>query len=294
MMMVILRLCPIQKKKKQKAKKEDKKEIDEKDALKYKDLPEILKLPYKVRRKMEKMKRDHRRRLKRDEEKRKERDCLFEEVPVTLDDDSTDDEAIAEVQALGAKMLKKKSRMDMIDASYHRYAFDDDGANIPDWFKDDENGNYNVNLPVTKEEVREYKERLKAINARPIKKVAEAKARKKLKAQRIWNKIKRRASAIADGQDLSERTKIKQIEKIYAKLGRKKNKRVYMVATSTGRKARPADGKKPPKNATKVYVDKRLKADKLGSKHAKKRKLIGKIKASSKRQRNAKNKRRKR
>ena len=59
-----------------------------------------------------------------------------------------------------------------------------------------------------------------------IKKVAEAKARKKLKAQRIWNKIKRQATSIADNNDLSEKTKIKQIEKLYGKLGRKKNKRV--------------------------------------------------------------------
>merc|ERR1719410_235709 len=103
--------------------------------MKYKDLPEILKLPYKVRRKMEKMNRSHRRRLKREE-----RDCLFEEVPVALNEDSTDSEAIAECQALGAKILKKKTRMEMIDNSYNKYAFDDDGIALPDWFKDDENG----------------------------------------------------------------------------------------------------------------------------------------------------------
>eukprot|EP01083_Nonionella_stella_P291535 991965_1 len=241
-----------------------KKKGDDDGKLKYDDLPEILKLPYKVRMKMKKMNRDHRRRLKRDEEKRKERDCLFEEVPVVLDEDSTDSEAIAEVQAIGTKLLcDKKKRMEIIDNSYNKYAFDDEGCNVPQWFKDDENHNYTVNLPVTKAEVREYKDRLKAINARPIKKVAEAKARKKLKAQRIWNKIRRKATVLADNQDLSERTKIKQIEKLYGKLGRRKNTRVYMIA-GKGRKARPSDGKKPPKNAVKVYVDKRLKADKLG------------------------------
>lgn len=39
----------------------------------------------------------------------------------------------------------------------------------------------NRKLPVTKAEVQEYKEKLKAINARPIKKIAEAKGRKKRK-----------------------------------------------------------------------------------------------------------------
>merc|ERR1712048_987708 len=106
--------------------------------------------------------------------------------------------------------------------------------------------------------------------------------------------IKRQATSIADNVDLSEKTKIKQIEKLYGKkLGRQKSQRVYMVSGG-GRAARPS-GKKVPKGATKVYVDKRLKADKLGTKHSANRKLKGKLqKASSRRRMNAKNKRRKR
>eukprot|EP00484_Ammonia_sp_Unknown_P029803 CAMPEP_0197051364 /NCGR_PEP_ID=MMETSP1384-20130603/26045_1 /TAXON_ID=29189 /ORGANISM="Ammonia sp." /LENGTH=946 /DNA_ID=CAMNT_0042483917 /DNA_START=24 /DNA_END=2864 /DNA_ORIENTATION=- len=285
----------------QKEEKEEEEEKEKEQKLRYKDLPEVLKLPYKVRMKMKKMNRDHRRRLQREEEKRKERDCLFEEVPEDLGEDSTDSEAIAECQALGLKMIDKKERAELIDGSYNKFAFDafDDDCNVPDWFKDDENGNYKANLPITKEEVREHKERLRAINARPIKKVAEAKARKKLKAQRIWNKIKKQATSIADNNDLSEKTKIKQIEKLYGKLGKKKNKRVYMLS-SGGRAARPANGKKPAKGATKVYVDRRLKADKLGLTHSSKRKskttakrITGK-QGSRRRQRNCKNLRRKR
>jgi len=72
--------------------------------------------------------------------------------------------------------------------------------------------------------MKENRERLKAINARPIKKVAEAKARKKLRALRAWNKIRRQAFGIADSTELSEKSKIKQIESLYARLGKKQKK----------------------------------------------------------------------
>lgn len=41
-------------------------------------------------------------------------------------------------------------------------------------------------VPVTKAEIQEYKDKLKAIDARPIKKIAEAKGRKKRKVRHIY------------------------------------------------------------------------------------------------------------
>lgn len=264
-----------------------------KDGFKYKDLPDILKLPYKVRMKMKKMNRDHRRRLKRDEEKRKERDCLFEEVPMELNDDSTDSEAMAEVNAMGAAMLKKEARRDLIDNSYNRWAHNDEGCNIPKWFKEDEKAAHVVRLPVTKEQVREYRAMLKAANARPIKKVAEAKARKKLRAMRTWNKIRNQATKIADNPDMGERTKIKQIQQLYGKtLGKRKRPRVYMLAKGPAG-AVPVGGGKPSRNAIRIKVDKRMKADKLGAKNKSKRHKKGKGPVQSVRRRmNKKNRRR--
>lgn len=71
---------------------------------------------------------------------------------------------------------------------YFRYTFDDESLRLPDWFTKDESRHYFAHLPVSKEEVEEYKKREVGIDARPIKKVAEAKARKKRKV-RLSSKI---------------------------------------------------------------------------------------------------------
>ena len=66
----------------------------------------------------------------------------------------------------------------------NRWTFNDE--NLPAWFVEDESKHYMRNLPVTREEAMEYRDRLREINTRSIKKVAEAKARKKRKV-RDWD-----------------------------------------------------------------------------------------------------------
>lgn len=60
-----------------------------------------------------------------------------------------------------------------------RFANSDEPWEVPEWFLDDERKHRKRPMPVTKEMVEEYKQKWKEINARPIKRVAEAKARKK-------------------------------------------------------------------------------------------------------------------
>lgn len=54
---------------------------------------------------------------------------------------------------------------------------DTDG--LPKWFVEEEKQHCRASLPVTKELVERYKAKMREINERPTKKVAEAKGRKK-------------------------------------------------------------------------------------------------------------------
>lgn len=60
-----------------------------------------------------------------------------------------------------------------------RFATSDEPWEVPEWFLSDERKHRKKPVPVTKEMVEEYKQKWKEIDARPIKRVAEAKARKK-------------------------------------------------------------------------------------------------------------------
>lgn len=67
-------------------------------------------------------------------------------------------------------MLKNRSRQDIIDGSYGRYSFEDHDK-LPKWFTEDEKKYNFKSEPITKEEFKQQKDRLAAINARVPKKI---------------------------------------------------------------------------------------------------------------------------
>lgn len=192
------------------------------------------------------------------------------------DDDSEDydTDTKCETLAFAKKMLSKRKREEIIDDAYNKYMFDDEG--LPPWFVDDEKRHYQPIKPITKEEVVAIKAQFKEINARPAKKVAEAKARKKRAAMRKLEKIRKKANSIADQTEIPDRSKRRMIEQLYKKATPQKPKKEFVVAKK-GVQVKAGKGK--------VLVDRRMKKDARQhgmSKQAKKGKGKGKSKAKGK------------
>ncbi|XP_045345371.1 pre-rRNA 2'-O-ribose RNA methyltransferase FTSJ3 [Leopardus geoffroyi] len=163
--------------------------------------------------------------------------------------------------ALGAIIASsKKAKRDLIDDSFSRYTFNEEEGELPEWFVQEEKQHRVRQLPIDKKEVDHYRRRWREINARPIKKVAEAKARKKRRMLKKLEQTKKKAEAVVNTVDISEREKVAQLRSLYKKagLGREKRQVTYVVAKKgVGRKVRRPAGVR---GHFKV-VDSRMKKD---------------------------------
>ncbi|KAJ2005688.1 AdoMet-dependent rRNA methyltransferase spb1 [Coemansia thaxteri] len=131
---------------------------------------------------------------------------------------------------------RKTNKHALIDKHFNRYTFND-SRDLPDWFVDDEQQHNKPSLPVTKEAVRMLREKLKALDARPIKKVAEAKARKKMRAAKRVANVQKKAESVIANDDMTEAEKARSIDRMIkrATKAKPKEKVTVIVARNANR-----------------------------------------------------------
>ncbi|KAI8894497.1 Spb1 C-terminal domain-containing protein [Globomyces pollinis-pini] len=170
----------------------------------------------------------------------------FEVVPLEKEPDSDDDFAIDTAQAytMAQKMLTKSGKRDVVDDSFNRYAFND-REDLPSWFTQDENRHNKPTMPVTKEAADIIRARQRALDARPIKKVAEAKFRKQMRTQRRLEKAAMKSATLADQDDVSEKAKLEAASKVMGKAKNKKRSEKEKVKVVVAKGAHKAISGRP-------------------------------------------------
>ncbi|KAI5950668.1 SPB1 [Candida theae] len=217
-------------------------------------------------------------------------DSDFEIVPNTIDDnaeedDESDDENLsnkervdittAEAMTLAHKVaLGQMSKKDLIEEGINRYSFRDK-ENLPEWFLDDEQKHSKLIKPISKEASLAIKEKLKQLNARPIKKVLEAKGRKKMRALRRLEKLKKKSDLINEDSSKSEYDKAAEISKLMQKAknsGKDKRKKMTVVVargSNRGLSGRPKGVKGKYKMVDGVMKNEQRALKRIAKKHKK-------------------------
>ncbi|PNP76377.1 hypothetical protein FNYG_10260 [Fusarium nygamai] len=127
----------------------------------------------------------------------------------------------------------QKSSHDAIDDGFNKYAFRDrDG--LPDWFVEDESRHDKLQKPISKAAAQAIKEKLRAFNARPIKKVREAKARKKFKAAQKLEKLKKKSELLNNDENMTEKEKADSISRLISRAAKKPKKQAAKLVVARG------------------------------------------------------------
>ena len=129
---------------------------------------------------------------------------------------------------------REKNKAQLINDGFNRHSLNSKEG-LPSWFLDDEAKHYKPNIPVTKEAMVALRAKQRALDARPIKKVAEAKARKKLRAVQRLEKARKKAEGVSTTIDMSEREKAEAIDKLMRKgLSKGRQKKDIKVVVAKG------------------------------------------------------------
>ena len=197
----------------------------------------------------------------------------WEEHP-QKDEDSKDgrpniDIITAEAMTLAHQLATgAKTKANMLDDGFNKYSLrDTDG--LPEWFLDDENKHSKPLRPITAAAAAAIKEKLRALNARPIKKVREAKERKKMRAAARLEKLRKKSALLLEDDGMTEGDKSKAIAKMMARAAKKTPRRKTTVVVASGGN-RGIKGRPRGTKGRYKMVDKRLKKDVRAEKRLKK------------------------
>ena len=164
----------------------------------------------------------------------------------------------------------EKTRHDVVDEGFNKYAFHDKEG-LPEWFLDDESKHSKPHRPISAAGAAAIKEKLRALNARPIKKVREAKDRKRFRLAQRLEKLRKKSALVADEEGLSEKDKAQNITKLMSKAMKKKPKQQVKLVVAKG-SSRGIPGRPQGVKGKYKIVDARLKKDARADKRlAKKR-----------------------
>lgn len=177
----------------------------------------------------------------------------------------------AEAMTLAQQVASgEKSTHDLLDEGFNKFSFrDTDG--LPSWFLDDENQHSRPHRPISAAGAAAIKEKLRALNARPIKKVREAKDRKKFKAAQKLEKLRRKSVLVAEEEGVSEKDKAQNIARLMSRAAKKKPKQSVKVVVAKGGNRGISGRPRGVKGKYKI-VDKRLKKDVRAEKRIAKKK----------------------
>ena len=154
---------------------------------------------------------------------------------------------------------RQKSKYDLVDQGYNKYALQDQDG-LPEWFLDDESKHSKPHRPITAAGAAAIKEKLRALNARPIKKVREAKDRKKFRAAHRLEKLREKSALVLEDDGISEKDKAQNIAKLLSKAAKKRPKQHVKVVVAKGGNRGISGRPRGVKGKYKI-VDARLKKD---------------------------------
>jgi len=169
--------------------------------------------------------------------------------------DGGNSDSIPEVLNIGKQFLNKKRTQKLIDSSYNKY-FYDDSSGISDWNVKEEIDNKFL-IPNVDD---------KDHNSKFSNKILQAKFRKKCKLVKQWKGLKKKTNMIAEKWELTERQKMKEIQKLLNKTTKKKSKKLMKRKNVL----QFSNRYKKAKGVKKKFFDLRMKKDFNKNQHKKK------------------------